>query len=125
MSTERKRSEFTREILLLDRGTAAGKLYERAVISILKDYTDIITDSLDGLLLQANALGFKLHDLTRESDSKRKGILICREERDRSVAIAFIGLARRLETGGVALHIHRLDKVRVESLELRKATAWN
>jgi hypothetical protein len=125
MNTERKRSTFTGEILLLDRGTAVGKLYERAVISILKDYTDIITDSLDGLLLQANALGFKLHDLTRENDSKPKGILICREKGDCSVAIAFIGLARRLEAGGVALHIHRLDKVRVESLELRKATAWN
>jgi hypothetical protein len=125
MNTERKKSKFAGEVLLLDRGTAAGKLYERAVISILKDYTHIITDSLDGLLLQANALGFKVRDLTHEAAPEPKGILICREEGDNSVAIAFIGLARRLRTGGVALHIHRLDKVRVETLELRKATTWN
>lgn len=125
MSTERKSSESTREILVLNYGTAVRRPYEPAFISVLRDYTDIIIESLDGLLLQANALGFRIHDLTGEGNPEREGILICREKEGNSVKIAFIGPTRTLKNGGVALHVHRLDKVRVQSLELRNATAWN
>jgi hypothetical protein len=100
MNTERNKSEFTGEVLLLDCGTAAGKLYERAVISILKDYTHIVTDSLDGLLLQANALGFKVRDLTHEAAPEPKGILICREEGDNSVPSHSLALQGDLEREG-------------------------
>jgi len=104
---------------------AARTLCKHAFTSILKDYTDVIHDNLGGLLLQVEALGFRMHDLAREGDPEHKGTLLYREQGDKLTAIAFIGLVTSLKTGGIAIKINRLDKDRMDILELRETTIWN
>lgn len=125
MSKRVPEGKLAPEMIVLGRDTAARTLCEHAFISILRDYADIVYDSMDGLLLQIEMLGFRLHDLVSESDSESKGTLLYRDDGGKLVAIAFIGLVRSLEDGGMTVEINRLDKGRMDTLELREATSWN
>ena len=125
MNTNGEKRKTAAEIVFLDRNASEKDLHERAFASILRDYADIAAGSLGELLLRANALGFRLHDVTCEGNLKRKGILICRKEGDDSEAVAFIGPAMRLKRGGAFLHVYRFDKLQTEDPELTEATASN
>ena len=113
------------DMIVLGRAAAVRVLCEHAFTSILKDYADVMSDNLGGLMSQGEALGFRLYDVTRGSSQEAEGTLLYREVGDKLVAIAFISLARSPETGGVIVEINRLDKDRMDILELRETTTWN
>jgi len=101
-------------------------LLQQSVRMVLSDYSDTVPEDMVDMLYELAKTGLRIHDLTREADPGRQGMLISRGRGEEITAVAFIRIPRKLCGGGLAVDICRFDREnRIDTLEMKPVTSWN